>query len=83
MAGDARLVDAGKLDLTALEIDDPLSIPATKPQQKIHKVNNLHRMATVECCTLSTLVPPSDAVKVLLAFFVFIYSRGSGLNVAS
>ena len=72
MGADTALVDSGKLDLTSLEVDNALSTPATKLQQKAHKVNNPNRMAAVECCT-RTLVP-SDAVKVGLTF-LFIYSK--------
>lgn len=80
MADDTALVDTEKLDLTSLKIEVPLSTPATKPQQKAHKVNNPNRMAAVEFCT-RTLVP-SDAVKVGLAF-LFIYSNAEIFYVAS
>ena len=72
MAANNTLVDAVKLDLTSLKIDDVLPIPAAKPQQKAHKVNNLNRTAAVEVCTRTLVLP--NAVKVGLAF-LFIYFK--------
>ena len=80
MVVDTALIDAGKTELSSLEIEDALPSPATETQQKTNKVNNATRMAVVECCN-RTLVP-SDAVEDVLVF-LFIYFRRSSLNVAS
>lgn len=80
MAVDTALIDAGKTELSSLEIEDALPSPATEPQQKTNKVNNPTRMAAVECCNRT--VVPSDAVEDVLVF-LFIYFRRCCFNVAS
>jgi len=80
MAVETALIDAGKTELSSLEIEDALPSPATEPQQKTNKVNNPTRMVAVECCD-RTLVR-SDAVEDVLVF-LFIYLRRSSLNFAS